>query len=252
MHDQRVKPLIRLDDANPHTLGRLTSQRPDISASPARRGLYFAANPAYIATMNRRDLFAAAAALCLSAALPAQANDARDLARISAYLNSITTLAGDFVQIDPDGLLSEGEFFISRPGRIRFEYAEPNPALVISDGFWVAVIDKRYDQIDRYPLSETPLNLILKENVNLAQEGAVQRIEQGDGQMRVLAIDPDHPERGSITLIFGANPLELRQWIIDDSQGGVTTVALSETRSNVAIEPKVFVIPEKGSSTTDR
>ncbi len=202
--------------------------------------------------MNRRALLAAAAALTVSAALPAQANDARELARISAYLNSISTLEGVFVQIDPDGLLSEGRFLMSRPGRIRFEYNEPNPALVVADGFWVAVIDKRYDQIDRYPLSETPLNLILKEDVNLSQEGAVERIERGDGQMRVLARDPDHPERGSITLIFGANPLELRQWIIDDAQGGVTTVALSEIRANVSISPKEFVIPEKGSQTTDR
>lgn len=202
--------------------------------------------------MNRRSLLAGAAALGLLAALPAQANDARDLARISAYLNSVTTLAGDFVQIDPDGLLSEGRFLMSRPGRIRFEYAEPNPALVIADGFWVAVIDKRYDQIDRYPLSETPLNLILKDDVNLSREGAVERIEQGDGQMRVLARDPDYPDRGSITLIFGSNPLELRQWIIDDAQGGVTTVALSETRSNVDIAPKEFVIPDRGSQAQDR
>ncbi|MEL6792445.1 MAG: outer membrane lipoprotein carrier protein LolA [Pseudomonadota bacterium] len=202
--------------------------------------------------MNRRTLLSAAAALIFAAVLPAQSNDARELARISAYLNGISTLAGDFVQIDPDGILSEGRFMISRPGRIRFEYNDPNPALVIADGFWVGVIDKRYDAIDRYPLSETPLNLILKDDVNLGREGAVRSIEQADGQMRVLAIDPDYPDRGSITLVFGANPLELRQWIIDDSQGGVTTVALSDTRSGVDIAPKEFVIPERGSDESDR
>lgn len=202
--------------------------------------------------MNRRSLLAAAAAVTVAAALPAKANDARELARISAYLNSITTLSGDFVQIDPDGVLSEGRFLMSRPGRVRFEYNQPNPALVISDGFWVGVIDKRYDQIDRYPLSETPLNLILKDDVDLRKEGAVKNIEKSDDQMRVLAQDPDYPERGSITLVFGANPLELRQWIIDDSQGGVTTVALSEIRSGVDINPAEFVIPEKGGDSGDR
>ena len=202
--------------------------------------------------MNRRTILSAFAALTFAAALPAQANDARELARISAYLNSISTLSGDFVQIDPDGVLSEGRFLISRPGRIRFEYNEPNPALVIADGFWVGVIDKRYDQIDRYPLSETPLNLILKEDVNLGREGAVREIQKSDGQMRVLAIDPDYPERGSITLVFGSNPLELRQWIIDDSQGGVTTVALSEVRSGIDINPAEFVIPERGGASGER
>lgn len=203
--------------------------------------------------MNRRTLLAAAfAAPLLGFAAPSSASDARELARISAYLNSITTLTGEFVQIDPDGILSEGEFFMSRPGRIRFEYGEPNPALVVSDGFWVAVIDKRYNSVDRYPLSETPLNLILKKNVNLAQEGAVEGIEVADGQMRVTAIDPANPGRGSITLIFGANPLELRQWIVNDAQGGSTTVALSEMRSNVSISAEKFVIPTGRGSATDR
>lgn len=223
-----------------------------------RPGLFFAGNGDYIDGMNRRNLIAAAAAavaaMVVAATGPAAlANNGRDLARISAYLNSISTLEGDFVQIDPDGILSEGRFYMSRPGRIRFEYNAPNPALVISDGFWVGVIDKRYDAIDRYPLSQTPLNLILKKDVDLAKEGAVKDIIQSDGQMRVLAQDPDHPERGTITMIFGANPLELRQWIIDDAQGGETTVALSETRANVQINPAEFVIPnDSGTETQER
>lgn len=177
-------------------------------------------------------------------AQPALAQDGRDLARISAYLNSISTLEGEFVQVDPDGVLSEGQFYIHRPGRIRFEYREPNPALVISDGFWVGVVDKRYDQVNRYPLDETPLNLILKEGINLANEGAVQRIERSDGQMRVVAQDPKRRDQGSITMVFADNPLELRQWIVDDTEGGATTVALSSTRANIPASPENFVIPE--------
>ncbi len=198
--------------------------------------------------MKRRTFLAGALA---AAALPTatRAQNARELARISAYLNGITTLEGDFVQIDPDGILSEGRFLMRRPGRIRFEYNEPNPALVVADGSWVGVVDKRYNSVDRYPLSETPLNLILKSNVDLGSEGAVEGIEVADGQMRVRAVDPDHPERGSLTMIFGANPLELRQWIVDDAQGGATTVALSDLRSGVEIDPKNFVIPERSAGT---
>lgn len=212
----------------------------------AERGLASAGKPDYIALMHRRVFLAAGLA---ALALPARAQDARELARISAYLNGITTLAGDFVQIDPDGILSEGRFLMRRPGRIRFEYNEPNPALVVSDGTWVGVVDKRYDSVDRYPLSETPLNLILKRDVDLAREGAVEGVEVADGQMRVRARDPEHPERGSITMIFGASPLELRQWIVDDAQGGATTVALSDLRSGVEIDPANFVIPEQSSGT---
>lgn len=204
--------------------------------------------------MNRRTLIAAAAAALMATGLPALAQDGRDLARISAYLNGITTLKGNFVQIDPDGILSEGAFYMLRPGRIRFEYNAPNPALVVADGFWVGVVDKRYDKTDRYPLSETPLNLILKENINLAKEGAITRIERSDGQMRVHAQDPDHPDRGSIIMVFGDNPLELRQWIIEDPQGGATTVALSDTLAGVEIPGSLFIVPNGGSNNkkTDR
>lgn len=210
--------------------------------------LFFPPQQDYIGYMNRRALISAALALPLAGLFsPAFGQDGRDLARISAYLNSIGDMTGDFVQIDPDGLLSEGLFYMSRPGRIRFEYNDPNPALVISDGFWVAVIDKRYDQIERYPLSETPLNLILRENVNLGRDSAVEGIQRADGQMRVSIRDPEHPDRGSLTLIFGNNPLELRQWIVRDSQGGDTTVALSSVRRNVEMKNSYFVIPDKGA-----
>lgn len=191
-------------------------------------------------------------ALALLFALPAAAQDARELARISAYLNAIDTLTGTFVQVDPDGVLSEGQFYMKRPGRIRFEYNEPNPALVVADGFWVGVVDKRYESVDRYPLSDTPLNLILKENVNLAAEGAVTGIERREGKMRVTATDPSHPERGSIILVFTDNPLELRQWIVEDAQGGLTTVALSETRRNVGVENALFVIPGDAGTSFER
>ena len=201
--------------------------------------------------MNRRAFCTSAAFAVALASQPVLAQDGRDLARISAYLNSISTLEGEFVQVDPDGVLSEGQFYIHRPGRIRFEYRQPNPALVIADGFWVGVVDKRYDQVNRYPLNETPLNLILKDDIDLANEGAVKRIERSDGQMRIIAQDPQRSDNGSITMVFADNPLELRQWIVDDTQGHATTVALSSTRANIPAAPENFVIPESARISDD-
>lgn len=172
---------------------------------------------------------------------PARAQDARDLARISAYLNSLRTATGDFVQIAPTGEVSDGKFFISRPGKIRFEYTPPNPTLVVSDGTWVVVFDLRTCSQQTAPLSQTPLNLLLKDRVNLRTEGAVTKVESGDGQMKVTAIDPGAPNQGSITMVFSENPLELRQWIITDAEGQTTTVALSEVRRGVDISITKFL-----------
>ncbi len=199
--------------------------------------------------MFRRTLILGAFAAALAAGLPAAAQqlsgtDMRDLARISNYLNGIDTLEGSFVQVGPDGETSEGQFYLRRPGRLRFEYEPPNPGLVVADGFWVGVYDTRMNTLDRYPLSKTPLDLLLRERVDLRKEGAVQSVERGGGKIRIKAIDPDNPDQGSITMIFNDNPLELQQWVVVDAQGLTTTVALSETRANVELDPRLFRIEE--------
>lgn len=191
-------------------------------------------------TAAMTGLCALTALAALAPAPRAEAQDARDLARISAYLNAMTTVEGDFVQIAPDGAVSDGKFWIRRPGRIHFEYTPPNPTMVVADGTWVVVYDKRDCSKQTVPLSETPLNILLKERVNLRDENAVTGIEASDGQMRVTAIDPGAPERGSMTMVFSDNPLELRQWTITDGEGQTTTVALSNMKQGVKADPALF------------
>ncbi len=199
-------------------------------------------------SMIRRILTAAgtvAALALLPVAASAQSGlDARDLTRISNYLNGIDTMQGSFVQVGPDGDLSDGTFYMRRPGRLRFEYVPPNPGLVVADGTWVGVYDIELCTLDRVPLGETPIEILLKDRVNLRTEEAVKSIERAENQLRVTAIDPDDPGAGSITMIFSDNPLELRQWTVTDEQGLVTTVALSETVVNVSLDPKLFFIEE--------
>jgi outer membrane lipoprotein-sorting protein len=200
--------------------------------------------------MTRRIFLLGAVAALMIPALPALAPaqmsgaDARDLARISNYLNGVKTLEGNFVQIGHDGELSEGLFYLRRPGRIRFEYRPPNPTLVVADGVWVGVYDTQLNTLDRIPLRSTPLHILLRKKVNLAKEGTIQSIVRAPGLMRVKAIDPDEPDQGSITMVFAENPLELRQWIVVDPQGLTTTVALSDMRSNVKLDPNLFFIED--------
>ncbi|HEU0223399.1 MAG TPA: outer membrane lipoprotein carrier protein LolA [Paracoccaceae bacterium] len=193
--------------------------------------------------MIMRRTFLAASALACIALTGARAEGGADVARISAYLNAIGTLAGSFVQTNPDGSISEGKFFIRKPGLMRFEYEPPNPALVIADGVWVGVIDRRSNtDAQRYPLSDTPLDLLLRDRVDLAKEGAVRKVEREEGQLRVTAHDPDAPKRGTLTLVFSDNPLELRQWIVVDETGKVTTVVLSEMRRDIDLDRTLFNI----------
>mgnify|MGYP001828040610 CR=1 FL=1 len=198
--------------------------------------------------MKRRDFLATLSAatlmpLILTAPAAAEINRA-DLTRITNYLNGIGTMTGTFVQVGPDGDLSEGTFYMRRPGRIRFEYNLPNPTLIVADGFWVAVYDTADNSYDRFPLSETPLDLLLRDRVDLRTTSAVQSIERAAGQLRVKAVDPNAPDNGSITMIFADNPLELTQWIVVDADGLATTIALSDVQRNVTLSAKLFFIEE--------
>lgn len=177
--------------------------------------------------MDRRTFLAAIAASV--AATPALA-DKLSLDAISAYLNGIQTATTDFTQVNDDGSLSTGTLYIRRPGRMRFEYNPPEDLLVMAGGGQVGIFDGKSNvgKAERYPLSRTPLNLILERNVNLAQRNMVVGHDHDGTATIVTAQDPEHPEYGTIQLKFTANPTELRQWIIRDGQGATTTVILGQ------------------------
>lgn len=192
----------------------------------------------------------AAVALGLTAwAAPAPhalaATDAEVVDELSDYLNRLSTLAGDFIQVAPNGTISEGSFAIRRPGRMRFEYNPPDPTLLIVDGFWVAVLDEENDRsVDRFPLSETPLYLILRDRVDLGAEGVISDVTSEPDQYRIRASDPSGEAQGDLTLIFNRNPLQLKQWIVTDSLGRSTTIVLRATKEGGALDNGLFVIPE--------
>lgn len=184
-----------------------------------------------------------AIALCLA---PTVANAEKlSLSALSAYLNQLTSAKGAFTQVNPDNTLSKGDFMIKRPGKMRFEYAKPNPALVVASSGQVAIFDKKSSAGPQgFPIGQTPLGLILKKNVNLSASGMVIRhIEEGP-TTKVTAQDPQHPDYGSIELVFTANPIELRQWIVTDQSGKKTTVVLGELDKRVQLSNSLFNIEQ--------
>ena len=194
-------------------------------------------------TLTRRTLIAASLSASLSAlALPAAAQQL-SLDEISAYLNGFTTGQGGFTQINGDGTISTGTIYIKRPGRIRFEYAPPDDAMFIAGGGQVAVFDARSnEEPQRYPLNQTPLSIILEANVDLARRNMVTGHTSDGTTTTVTAQDPDHPDYGSIQLVFTANPVELRQWLVSDDTGSQTTVILNDVQTGVQIGDRLFNI----------
>jgi outer membrane lipoprotein-sorting protein len=187
----------------------------------------------------RHVLLAALLALAPAAA-PAQG---LSLAEISAYLNTISTGTAGFTQINADGSITTGTVYIKRPGRIRFEYAPPERSLFIAGGGQVAVFDGRSNEPpERFPLRETPLSIILAETVDLGRADMVTGHSSDGTTTTVRAQDPENPDRGSIELVFTADPVELRQWVVTDATGTQTTVILNDLRTGVEIGDRAFNI----------
>lgn len=176
-------------------------------------------------------------------------NDAQRarLDQVSAYLNAIRTLRSGFVQVGPEGGVDQGEVFIEKPGRVRFEYRPPSPVLIVATNGSVFVKNARLNTIDRYSLGDTPLGLLLNDKVDLAHNRAVIGIEERDGAVIVKARTSTNRNSSNIALVFAASgsSLELRQWTVKDDQGGTTTVALQNPQMGPVLEPALFAVPVK-------
>jgi outer membrane lipoprotein-sorting protein len=163
--------------------------------------------------------------------------------RLSAYLSSIQTLVGDFVQVGPDGQRTRGQFYIQKPGRVRFAYDPPSPIDIIADGQSVAVRDRTLATQDIYPLSQTPLRFLLAPQIDLARDTNIVGV-YADNTFATVVIEETQPLVGTnrLMLMFDAKDLQLKQWIITDAQGYDTTVAVYNLDAGKRPDPALFRI----------
>ncbi|HMQ92916.1 MAG TPA: outer membrane lipoprotein carrier protein LolA [Amaricoccus sp.] len=192
--------------------------------------------------MNRRALLACLAALPLAAALPAHAAGV-NVSAINGYLLGLRSAQGRFRQTNPNGSTQTGRFYLAKPGRIRFEYDTPKGAMVIADGEWVGVFDPKSNRNPtRYPLSKTPLSLLLRDRISLAEPGLVLGATRDANGTDITVVDPRAPGEGRMVMRFSDDPIVLKRWEITTKTGQRTRVALTEFRPGVAINGSLFNI----------
>lgn len=191
--------------------------------------------------MSRFATLALAAAAVPMAAVIAQAPS--PLAQVQAHLQAVDTMTADFAQTDRRGQTLTGTLTLKRPGHIRFEYRKGVPMLIVGDGKAINVIDYQVKQVQRWPLGNSPLGVLLNPNPDLTR---IAKVVRNDAQtLLVSARDPKRPEFGTITLGFAKIPsapagLMLQGWVMLDSQNNQTTVKLSNQRFNVAVADSAF------------
>ncbi|WP_321504830.1 outer-membrane lipoprotein carrier protein LolA [Breoghania sp.] len=164
------------------------------------------------------------------------------LEEINRYFNGISTMAGDFVQFGPNGERAEGQFYLSRPGKIRFHYKPPARIDIIADGKSVSVKDRKLQTQDIWPLSKTPLRFLLSDNINLTSDANVTSVSVEPDLVTVIITEDGTFVQGKLTLIFDAQTQDLKQWTVTDEQGLDTSVAIYNVNTGVAVNNKMFVI----------
>lgn len=215
--------------------------------------------------MSGRSSMIRAAALALAlAGMPGLAHAATDASELSVaelaaiemvngYINDIRTMQGYFEQIAPDGQMTQGRFFIERPGKMRFDYALPSTLTVISDGTWVAVQDRRLKTTERYPLATTPLRMFLSRQIDLMKDARVVDVEPGGEQgISITLQDPSNRADGTLTLHFDPVERQLDSWIVSDAQGLDTRVQFRDIVQGEPIEASYFRIVEDTAIEVDQ
>jgi outer membrane lipoprotein-sorting protein len=163
--------------------------------------------------------------------------------KVSAYLSSVRQLQGKFVQVGPDGSKSEGEFFLQKPGKVRFDYNPPSPIEMIADGQSVVVRDRKLATQDLYPLSQTPLRFLLADRIDLMRDTNLVGVYADDVFVTVV-IEERQIIAGThrVMMMFGAQDYQLRQWTVTDPQGYDTTVAVYNLDTRSQADPNMFRI----------
>jgi len=204
------------------------SQTPNTKQPPATQQKTAPAGPVVAVTKSGVEL---------------DAKQITSLERVTKFFNSTATLVGKFHQIGPDGSKTEGQFYLQRPGRVRFQYDEPSPIELIADGSSVAVRNRTLATQDIYPLSQTPLRFLLADKIDLLRDSNIAGVFQDDLFITVV-IQEKSSIAGShrLMLMFGAKDNQLKQWTITDPQGYDTTVAVYDLDVKTRPDPQLFKI----------
>jgi outer membrane lipoprotein-sorting protein len=187
---------------------------------------------------------AVAAGLALSAAVPpaaAQSADPGLLARVAAYLNGISTMQARFTQINQNGSAAQGDFYLSRPGRMRIDYDPPVPYLYIADGFMLTFWDAELEQRNDVMLGTTLADFITRENITLSGDVTVRSAVNTGDLIEIELVQTEDPAAGTLTLRLTPNPMQLVSWVVVDAEGTATEVVLEDARYGVSLPSRLFV-----------
>lgn len=170
-----------------------------------------------------------------------------DLLRVQQYMNAMPPTHAQFIQETASGQVYEGEFWIKRPGRLRFEYTKPSKNFVVADGAFIHFWDAKMGEASDAPIGSTLADFILKDKITFDDTVKVTGITRKSGMLDITLVQTSDPGAGTLTLMFENQPLSLRGWRVADATGAVSTVSLINPVANNQMDPRLFIFKEPGA-----
>jgi outer membrane lipoprotein-sorting protein len=166
------------------------------------------------------------------------------LTSVAKSMADVKTARGAFTQMSADYSVITGEFALKRPGKVRFDYDDPTPVLIVSNGTTVAIQDSDLETTDRVPLGATPLKILLDDKLDFDAETDVVDVARYDGLLGVTVRDANGEMDGTLTLLFRDSDKELLGWRTIDGTGGITSVELSKVEYGKKLSPRLFIMDD--------
>lgn len=168
--------------------------------------------------------------------------DKTDINAVESSLNHLKTLQGNFTQVAPDGTISSGRFYLSRPGKLRFEFAAPNKDLIVANGHQIFFYDAALKEAQSAPISQTLANFILRDKIAFRDDIRVTGVDRDANSISVTVTQARDPQAGSLSLLFTRDKtgLNLKQWVVKDAQAQKTIITLSELQTGMKLDNQLF------------
>lgn len=174
------------------------------------------------------------------------------VSRVETYLNNIRTLTARFIQAETNGWIAEGSIFISRPGRLRIEYAPPHRFLVVSTGRMLILYNGERDQVTHLPMSVSPAAFLLKPRIDLTRSVLVQRVVRRRDTFVLTVASRGGSRQGRLRLVFNRDPFGIKEWTVIDKRRKETRIILVDKRIGVPIPKSRFLFSKPGKPGAPR
>jgi outer membrane lipoprotein-sorting protein len=162
------------------------------------------------------------------------------VAEVEQYFNAIRTLQARFIQSNPNGTIVQGNLYMRRPGRMRFEYDAPSQLKIVADGSQVTMWDIANRDFSQWPIGWTAASFLVKDPMTLSGDLTVEQIQHVNGEVQLTLVQTRKPQEGKVIVRLAEGPLLLRGWSIIDSRGQRVDISLQDIRTGLQLADSLF------------